>query len=265
MADNPRLYGSQLRMGGALRVRPVTFAEVIEQEKTPEQAGFQRITANGRPPAKAPVKKEPDISLDEIHRRRLEQIEREAFRRASEAGEKAGLAIGEQKMALEISRLLPRMESVLSELDQLPLRIFEDAERMLVETAIVLVKSLLKHELLINPDGLAERVREILEQAAGRKEVVVRLAPEEANLLNDMPEFKQLRIESDPSVSPGSVRLESDFGGVENDIHRQLARVEDAIRQFFEAHALEVRSQRQSGRTSLALTEEDRSASPPSS
>ncbi|MBF0127826.1 MAG: nucleoside triphosphate pyrophosphohydrolase, partial [Magnetococcales bacterium] len=76
----------------------------------------------------------PKIAEEELHQRRLETIEREAYQRAFAAGEEAGLALGEQTMEQEMARLLPQFETVLRQLDGLPRRVFAGAERFLVET-----------------------------------------------------------------------------------------------------------------------------------
>ncbi|MBF0183510.1 MAG: hypothetical protein HQM06_03845 [Magnetococcales bacterium] len=229
----------------------VVFETVIKQEELdvePQRVSFRDLVAaagdrgeafvpllpNGRVPELDKGDKPPELSVDELHLRRLETIERETYQKAFAAGEEAGLALGEQTMEREMARLLPQFESVLRQLDGLPKRVFASAESFLVETAIMLTRELVAHELSINPQEISHRVNRLLEQAAGRRDMVIYVAPDSAALLQQIPGLAKLRIEGDATVGLGSVRLVSDFGGMEDNLERQLADMEAGLRSFLQ-------------------------------
>ncbi|MBF0401043.1 MAG: hypothetical protein HQL90_09785 [Magnetococcales bacterium] len=212
----------------------VPFELLVGEEHRRRGEEFVRFLPGGRLPEQPKPNKDPEISPEELHRRRLEVIERETYQKAFAAGEEAGLALGEQTMEREIARLLPQFESVLRQLDNLPKRIFASAERLLVETAIMMARQLLGHELSIDPTEVSHRVQRGLEQMAERRDVVIYLAPDTAALLQNMVAFEKLRIEADPTVEPGSVRLESDFGGIEDNLDQQLAEMEAGLRRYLQ-------------------------------
>ncbi|MBF0161203.1 MAG: hypothetical protein HQL88_02850 [Magnetococcales bacterium] len=214
--------------------RRVSFQELVGDNNRQHGETFVRFLPDGRLPALQGAAKEPEISPEELHQRRLETIERETYQKAFAAGEEAGLALGEQAMEQEIARLLPQFESVLHQLDALPRRVFASAERFLVETAILLTRELLAHELTVNPEGIVHRVRRLLDQAAGRRDIVLYLAPDSAAILQNVGGFEKLRIEADAAIAPGSVRMESDFGGIEENLERQLADVEAGLRSYLQ-------------------------------
>ena len=220
----------------ALDVLPqrVSFQDLVGDDRRNQGEMFVRFLPGGRLPERPEEREPPEISEEELHQRRLETIERETYQKAFAAGEEAGLALGEQTMEHEMARLLPQFESVLRQLDALPKRVFASAERFLVETAIMMTRELLAHELTINPEEIAHRVRRLLEQSAGRRDIVIHLAPDNAALLQNSGEFESLRIEEDPYMALGSVRMESDFGGIEDNLERQLAEMEAGLRDYLQ-------------------------------
>ncbi|MEO5364778.1 MAG: flagellar assembly protein FliH [Magnetococcus sp. WYHC-3] len=210
----------------------VAFAATLEK-RAEGSTEFVRYMPNGQLPRKAVVEKPPEISPEELHRRRLEKIERDTYQKVFAAAEEAGFAAGLQKMEQRIGLLLPQLEQVLRQLEDIPQRAFEDSERLLVETSLALTRQLLGHELTVQPEGIAQRVRRALKSVASRDRITVRVAPECAEILERLPGFHSVSIEADSEVPAGSVRLESAFGGLEDNLQEQLAAVEHAFREYF--------------------------------
>ncbi|MBF0308862.1 MAG: hypothetical protein HQL56_04975 [Magnetococcales bacterium] len=228
MAD----YGqAQIIRGGSREHRRVSYAEILGRQQF-ERPGFVPLRSDGSRPVPEPEPEIPDIPEEEIRQRRMEKLERETYLRVFAAAEKAGMEMGEQLMRQRMDAVLPRMESILRELEKLPGRVMVSAERFLVETLITLVQELLGHELSVNRQGLQARVRRLLKQVDEANRIVIRVAPEDVDLLAGLPEFATLRIERANNVPPGSVRLESDFGGVEDRLDLQLQTVSDGLRSY---------------------------------
>ncbi|MBF0381575.1 MAG: hypothetical protein HQL69_11185 [Magnetococcales bacterium] len=204
-----------------------------QQEESGEGDQFVRFMPDGSLSIfkKEKVEVVPEIDIEEVNRRRLEQLEREVYQKAFEEGEKTGIEIGQEKMEQEIHRIIPQLESVLRELDNLPHRVFTASENFLIESLLSFNRELLAHELSVNPEGVADRVRRILDHAVGRKDIVIRVSPSNAQILERMGQFDKLKIVSDPGVASGSVVMESDFGGMEDNIEARLREVETALRQ----------------------------------
>lgn len=212
----------------------VLFKDLVSGDGRDDGGKFVRFMSGGRVPKKKALPKELEITQEEIHRQRLDAIERETYTKTFASAEKAAMALGEEAMEREIARVLPQFEAVLRQLDGLPKRIFAGAERFLVETSIALTRELLAHELTVNPQGIVDRVQRILDQSSGRHEIVIYVSPGNAELLLRLGRFDQLRIEADPNVAPGSVRMESDFGGMEDNLEQQLAEVESGLRSYLQ-------------------------------
>ncbi|MBF0214316.1 MAG: hypothetical protein HQM00_12285 [Magnetococcales bacterium] len=214
--------------------RRVGIQELLDAPQSSKREHFLRFRPDGRLPVVTPPKKEPEISPEELQARRLEQMEREIYQRVFAAAESAGLKAGEERMEREILALMPQLEGVLSNLEQLHVRVLASAERYLVETVLVVIRELLASELSLHPEVLAARVKRILSRASGRKQIVIRVSPGNAQVLSRLKGFANLRIEADDLLSPGAVHLESDFGGLEDNLELQLKEVELSMREFLQ-------------------------------
>ena len=232
MADATETIIKREQLGSSLR--RVSFRDLVDRKGFIKGEHFVRLKSDGMVPAPKVVPKEPEISQEELNQRRQEQIEREIYQKVFKAAEKSGLEMGEQKMEREINRLLPQFETILRHLDTLPARIIADTERFLVETALLITRGLLGHELSVNPQGVEHRVKRILKHTVGRKDIVISVSPGNVELLQRLDRFKNLRIEADPELAPGSVRMQSDFGGIEDNLESQLQQVEEGIRHYLQ-------------------------------
>ncbi|MBF0131613.1 MAG: hypothetical protein HQL75_03385 [Magnetococcales bacterium] len=222
--------------GQSEALRRLLYSDLLSHQDVQGQSGetFMRYMPNGRLPEVTREVEVPEIPPEEIQRRRMEEMERALYQKVYAEAEQAGLEIGEQRMQQEINRVLPQLESQIRELDGLPERIFAASERFLVETCLTLTRELLAHELSIHPEMIVHRIHRILKHAAGRRNIVLHIAPEVYEIIKDMEDLQGLTLEADARVKPGSVTMDSDFGGLEDLIEEQLREVEIQIRQFLQ-------------------------------
>lgn len=208
------------------------FATLLRKQRTVKDEGvhFIRFKPDGTLVSVTREVKAPPISEEEIQTRRMEQMEREVYQKAFAEGEKTGLEIGQEKMEQQIRALIPQFDNVLRSLDNLPWRIFAASEQFFVETLLSLNRELLAHELSLNPEGVTERIRRIVERSTGRRNITLRVSPGIADILNDIGAFETLEILADETVMPGSVVMESDFGGMEDHLEARLREMETAFR-----------------------------------
>ncbi|MBF0423700.1 MAG: hypothetical protein HQL73_11985 [Magnetococcales bacterium] len=217
-------------------LRRLLYADLLAaQEQTVDEGEtFVRYLPNGRLPDLKRKVEIPPVPEEEIQRRRMEELERELYQKVYAEAEQAGLEIGEQKKQQEINRILPQLENLLRELDGFPERIFAASERFLIETCLTLTREILAHELSVHPEGIVHRIQRILKHAAGRRKIELHIAPEIHEIIKDIKEMEGLELVADSSVKPGSVVMNSDFGGVEDLLEEQLLEVELQIRQLLQ-------------------------------
>lgn len=221
-------------------IQPVRFVEMVDRERPAFVNQFVRVRRDGNLPVREQPKKAPEIPSEEIQRRRLEKLERETYQKAFAAGEKAGLEMGEQRMRLMLEETQVFLEQLQALPNQLMTEIHVRSEALLVETAIMLVRELLGHELTVNPQGIVDRVHRVLQQAAGRSNLVLFLSHADAEVMAGLPEFPHLTLKADPTMPRGSVRLETDFGGVENRLDDQLKAMEAMLRDYLQGRLEEI-------------------------
>ncbi|MBF0177614.1 MAG: hypothetical protein HQL63_12325 [Magnetococcales bacterium] len=243
-------------VGDALQV--VRFADLVARVPRADAGKFTRVAPDGRVPRhqekveeESPKEEALEVVIppEEVSLRRQENVERETFRKVFSAAEKAGLEMGRQQMEQELSLVLPRLENLLRGLEVLPARLYAEAEQLIVETAILLVREILGYELHVDPEGLVRRIGKALQHLDGQKEMTLCVAPEDAIYLERVPSFKKLQIKADESISPGSFRLESSVGGVEHDLKLQLQEIETALRSHLRERLWERESAAGNGET----------------
>ena len=201
------------------------------QDSDPTKDNFIHYQPNGALFAEKEevVVEEPEIDYEELNKRRLEALERDTYQQAFASGEQAGLELGEQKIAL----VLERMSGVIKGVEAVPQNMFVAAEKLIVETAVTLLQELFKHELSVNPEGIVERVRAILREAGERDEMILRLNPQDAEVVRNIEGLGRVEVQADETIVPGSVRLDTDFGSMEDDMQVQVQEMEKGIRGFF--------------------------------
>lgn len=104
---------------------------------------------------------------------RVEEIEREAYERGFDAGQKAGFEMGEQKALL----LIQRLEKAVSDITELHQKELKELEKQVLELSIAIAKKIVLKELTLNPDIMADIVREALMRLQRTGQITIRIHP----------------------------------------------------------------------------------------
>ncbi len=151
------------------------------------------------------------------------EAQRDAVRlEAVEAGRQEGLA----RTAAALTRIAEEKERRLAGL-----------ERELAEVALAVARKLVGETLAAGPERVVGIAREALARARSRREVVLRVHPEDAALLGpEQPRLAALLerapglvLREDPGLERGGVVVETEAGRVDARIEAQLALLERAI------------------------------------
>jgi flagellar biosynthesis/type III secretory pathway protein FliH len=147
---------------------------------------------------------------------------REAARREGErAGREAGLAQASATIAAAAAAAARREAAAESDLRRLAVRIAE---------------KLLGRELALSPGAVVDVVRAALAEAAGRRELLVRVHPEDleavaaarARLAAALAPAT-LAVRADPGVSRGGCLVDTEVGTIDARLEVQLAAIEQAL------------------------------------
>ncbi len=148
-----------------------------------------------------------DAAADLASGQRLEDIEREAYEKGFQAGEKAGFSMGEQKAAV----LIDRIEAVLRELIALRETEVRELEPRIIELSAGIARKVLIRELALDPDAIVSIAKEAIMKLERSGQITIKVTPSlydlfvkhKSGLLNIHPDIV---FDIDPSVPPhGSV------------------------------------------------------------
>ena len=165
----------------------------------------------------------------------IEDIETEAYIRGFNKGEKAGFdSAGER-----IESLQAMLTGAIEELDRVQNQIRHDAEKEVVELALVVAERIVRQELASNREAIAGVVGEALKKVEHQQSVVIRMNPADIQLLDqsrlpfsdtvDQPNNTRIRIEADESISRGGCFIETETGDVDARIETQLEIIKAAF------------------------------------
>ena len=102
-----------------------------------------------------------------------ENIEREAYEKGFEAGEKSGFAMGEQKAMV----LVEKVEAIIKELTTLRETLIKELEPQFVELAVTMARKIILKELTMNPDEIVEITKEAITRMERTGQITIKINP----------------------------------------------------------------------------------------
>jgi flagellar assembly protein FliH len=139
----------------------------------------------------------------------LAVLEREAFAKGFEQGERAGAeAAGKRGEAM-----LRRLAETLTELTTLRAEMIAQTERQIVELSLAVARRIVHREIALDHDLLIAIARVALDRLGESAQVTIRLHPEEYEAISGarVAEFagSNVKIMPDPRTGRGGCRVES--------------------------------------------------------
>ncbi len=116
-------------------------------------------------------KKEKPIDLDQIQR--IQELEREAYENGYEAGRRAGFEMGEKEALI----LVERLQEAIKNFEELRKKQFAKLEGEILDFSLTLAKKIIMTEITLNPNILANIVKEALKRLQNTGQVKIRIHP----------------------------------------------------------------------------------------
>lgn len=181
-----------------------------------------------------------DLGVEEdagISEERILEIEREAYARGFEAGERAGIEAGLESGYREASSLIKTASCMIEKLEGLRKEIFERSEEEILRLSLAVARKVVRAEGMLNREAVVPLIRAAAKKLTYRDSVRVRLNPvdaewvlgKKAGILADMDGVKEMAIEEDISVSPGGCIVEAGLAEVDTRLERQLEEIASAL------------------------------------
>lgn len=164
---------------------------------------------------------------------RLERLEADAYKAGFAKGEAEGRASGLD----QVQPLVETLEGLLREMDGFRKRLRQHTEHETVRLALAVAKKILTREAGISEDVVLNVVREALRQTEEPEKVLVRLHPEDLEVLRNSSEAlaelndrsDTITLQADSGISRGGCFVETEFGEIDARIEQQFRVVEDAF------------------------------------
>lgn len=156
----------------------------------------------------------------------VEEIEREAYEKGFEAGEKAGLAMGEEKARV----ILEKIENLLREITELRRRVLRELQTQIIELATSLARKIILQELKTEPETIINMTKEAIMRIERTGPVTIKLNPSLYNLFIKLkPELQNIHediiIDVDPSLSTHGTVVIGPEEEVSTEIDEQLRNI----------------------------------------
>ena len=164
-----------------------------------------------------------------VSQQRLATLEREAFAKGYEQGERAGTeAAGKRGEAM-----LRRLSDTLTELTSLRASMIRQTENQIVELALAVARRVVHREISLDRNLMIAIVRVALDRLGESAHVTVRLHPEEfeATGAARVAEFagSDITFVPDARVGRGGCRVESDMGMLDASVDAQIQEIARAL------------------------------------
>ncbi|OPZ16054.1 MAG: Yop proteins translocation protein L [candidate division BRC1 bacterium ADurb.BinA364] len=160
-------------------------------------------------------------------RRKAEEIEREAYQRGFEQGEKAGAALGQQKLEPTTKAFAQMVEELASWREQL----LAHNEEFVLKMGFLAAGEILHGEITLRPEAALDTVRAALDKVIRGAHMRLRVSPHDyelikanmADLLKGLADRENFSLESDSSIARGGCFLTTESGDIDAQIDHQLA------------------------------------------
>ncbi len=156
---------------------------------------------------------------------------------AMEEGKKAALAAAEVTLRTRIDgqlqTLLPTLQQAVQQVQQSRQAWQRHWEEHSLKLAIGIAQRVIRRQIEQQPEITIDLIREGLELAVGYEHISVRLNPADHAALGDrvlkisqhMAQLGQVQVISDPQITAGGCRIDTEFGNVDQQIETQLQRI----------------------------------------
>jgi len=160
---------------------------------------------------------------------RLAALEREAFAKGYEQGERAGAEAAAQRG----EAILRRLAQTIEELTTLRAEMIHQTERQMVQLALAIARRIVHREVSLNQDLLIAMARVALDRLGDSAQVTVKLNPEEfaatgAARVAQLG-WTHVTVVSDSRVPRGGCRVESALGTMDAGVDAQLQEIAYAL------------------------------------
>ena len=166
--------------------------------------------------------------------RKAQQVEKEAYENGYAQGEKDGFEYGSK--TLEV--LKDQIEHLIGGIQQLPAQVLRDYREWLVTAALAIARHIVRRELTISRETILKTVEALLDEAEEHSSLTLYLNPEDVEFFKKMMDLviapnssKHFALRTDPAITSGGCRIESDIQLLDATLETQFANIAQSLRE----------------------------------
>jgi flagellar assembly protein FliH len=163
---------------------------------------------------------------------RLARLEREAYEKGFEQGQKDGLSLGEKR----VQETMGQMAALLRAMTGLKKQVYDEAEAELLQLSVEIARQIIRREVTTDPSVVTRAVRTAFKYLGDQSHVRISVNPadmkEVQRLLPDLAQLHRLEgfeLVEDAAVERGGCILETGFGRINGSIEDQLAMLKEEL------------------------------------
>ncbi|MEE9542176.1 MAG: FliH/SctL family protein [Thermodesulfobacteriota bacterium] len=168
----------------------------------------------------------------------LPRIEKEAYEKGFQAGERAGLEIAEEKK----NAIIKRIEPIYNEIAAFKEDYYKENKEEILSLIINVARKVVCEELKINEDVAKNVLENAIEAVSESEKVEIRLSPEDIEYHREKnPDFLSgletaggFSVVADQELSRGSVLIESNHSEIDARIEVGINNIEKAVKEAFQ-------------------------------
>ncbi len=156
---------------------------------------------------------------------RISEIEREAYEKGFNQGQKDGLALGKKRL----EETAKRLDALISSLSELKGNLYREAEEEILKLSVEIARKILDKEIGLDKDMVLRSIRKATEFLTERTAIRILVNPADMHKVEEaLPEIKarkkveRIELAEDPSIARGGCILETGFGSINAAIEDQL-------------------------------------------
>lgn len=178
----------------------------------------------------------PDVIMAKA-REKAAMLEREAYEKGFEQGEKDGLELG----AVKALKIVENIENLLDEIARLRTDIIKRYEKDIIGLICSVAEKVVHHQISLSGAAIRETVIKAIQLATEKRSILLKINPEEFDYIDRLrPEFFQrfnelasMEVVSNPSISRGGCFLETPCGDVDARVETQLEMIRQRLEEVY--------------------------------
>ena len=176
------------------------------------------------------------LPSEEDFREKLARLEKEAYEKGFEQGQRDGLAL-EQRQMEERGR---QLEKLFAAINGLKARLYSEGEQDLLKLSTLVARTIIRDEVMTNPGIIGNTIRAAFEYLIDKSMIRIHINPEDMDEVRRiLPDLSALtrggkfQLLENNAIEAGGCMVETGFGRINATIEDQLGRLGQVIQHEF--------------------------------